>query len=83
MLKTMLAMVAVAMTLQTAPVPAAPARGSAPAPTAKAPVTATTNAQVKARGTRRVKPTAASAASTTRPQQNTAVYIPRCYDCPM
>jgi hypothetical protein len=82
MLKTIIAMVGVTKTLQTTAAPAAPARKPASAPAAQASAQAT-NAQAKARGTRRLKARPASAASTVRPQKNAAVYIPRCYDCPM
>lgn len=80
MLKRMLAVASVTMILQ--PAAAAPAR-PVPAPNALARAPAVTNAQGKVRGPRRVKARAASAASTAAAQQNAAVYIPRCYDCPM
>lgn len=80
MLKTMLAVMGVTMAPHA--VPAAPTRsGPAPAAIARAPVAA--NAQSKVRGVRRVKARTASADSPADLQQKAAVYIPRCYDCPM
>ena len=79
MLKEML--VGVTMIVQAASAPAAPVRRAPPpAPVARAPAAA--NAQVKARTVQRVKARTASATSTAVAQQK-AVYIPRCYDCPM
>jgi hypothetical protein len=77
MLKAML--VGVTMIVQAASAAAAPVR---PAAAAVARGAAAANPQVKARTVQRVKARTASATSTAA-QQNAAVYIPRCYDCPM
>ena len=80
MLKTML--VGVTMIIQAASAPAAPVR-SGPAPTGIARAPTAANAPSKVRGLQPVKARTASTASTAQAQQKAAVYVPRCYDCPM